>query len=280
LDNLKKIVAFGTTLMAMLPALAQDVGGPEAEETELRRYTVEVIIFRYAQDVSVGSEVFSPDEPESEVEPGLEADAAEGPESEPPPPVEESVIETLEQSEPMPDTELVLLEEDDYSLTDVLDKLDLLDVYEPLMHFGWTQAALEQEQTPPLDLMTLGVPPAELAGTFTLYLGRYLHLVVDLQLDAVTPGEETLEELEEPLEVVPTYGDYRSLGETFDSVDDEPAPGPVRYRITEDRIVKNGDLRYFDHPKFGVLARVTRVEDAAEVVDETAVEELLGYPPE
>ena len=25
--------------------------------------------------------------------------------------------------------------------------------------------------------------------------------------------------------------------------------------------MKNGELRYFDHPKFGVLAKITRVEE-------------------
>jgi hypothetical protein len=35
----------------------------------------------------------------------------------------------------------------------------------------------------------------------------------------------------------------------------------VRYRITEDRIMRDGDIRYFDHPRFGMLARVTRVPD-------------------
>ncbi len=28
--------------------------------------------------------------------------------------------------------------------------------------------------------------------------------------------------------------------------------------------MKNGELRYFDHPKFGVLAKVTRVEEPEE----------------
>ena len=51
--------------------------------------------------------------------------------------------------------------------------------------------------------------------------------------------------------------------------------GPVRYRIQEDRIVRNNDIRYFDHPKFGVIAKVTRVEKEDE---ETQVEspELVG----
>ena len=42
---------------------------------------------------------------------------------------------------------------------------------------------------------------------------------------------------------------------------DEPVSYPVRYRIEEDRIFRNGELRYFDHPKFGVLAKITRVEE-------------------
>jgi hypothetical protein len=38
--------------------------------------------------------------------------------------------------------------------------------------------------------------------------------------------------------------------------------------------MKNGELRYFDHPKFGLLARVSRVEEEEPPEDG----ELLGYP--
>ena len=34
-------------------------------EMELRRYTVEVIIFRYAEDVAAVGELFLPDEPQT-----------------------------------------------------------------------------------------------------------------------------------------------------------------------------------------------------------------------
>ena len=51
----------------------------------------------------------------------------------------------------------------------------------------------------------------------------------------------------------------------------------MRFRIQEDRIVKNGETRYFDHPKFGVVAKVTRVEEEEPVDDEFAKSrELLG----
>ena len=52
----------------------------------------------------------------------------------------------------------------------------------------------------------------------------------------------------------------------------------MRYAIREDRIFKSGDLRYFDHPKFGVLAKITRVEEEPEEALESAETELLGYP--
>ncbi len=49
---------------------------------------------------------------------------------------------------------------------------------------------------------------------------------------------------------------------------------PVYYRISEDRILRNGEVRYYDHPKFGLLAKVTRVEAEAPANPG----ELLGYP--
>ena len=66
------------------------------------------------------------------------------------------------------------------------------------------------------------------------------------------------------------FGDSRSSASSA-----EMGPAPVRYRITEDRIFKSGDLRYFDHPKFGVLAKITRVEEPE--VDEYEPE-LIGQP--
>lgn len=35
---------------------------------------------------------------------------------------------------------------------------------------------------------------------------------------------------------------------------------PVYYRIREDRIVRNGELRYYDHPRFGAVAKITRID--------------------
>jgi len=244
-------------LLAFLPAGAQErLGDLEIEEPELRRYTVEVIIFRYAQDVSTGSEIFPPDEPPvtlpSEEEGMAFADTLPLP------------VETT--PEPLPDTELVLLDAADYQLGDILDRMRRLDVYEPVMHFGWTQATWPEEQTAPVPLHRFARPPPELDGDITLYLSRFLHLVVDLKLEAPKVRTFNTDEQER-------LGDTQTVGELLGELD---AQAPVYYRLREDRILKNGELRYFDHPKFGVLAKVTRIEEE-EAGD---VNELLGYGTE
>jgi hypothetical protein len=250
-----------TLLLIALPlaaVLAQDDLGDGIPET--RRYTVEMIIFRYAQDVSIGTEIFPGDKPATNdllvtEEPDL---------------IDDEPVEEIPRF--YRDIDFVLLAEDDYSMGDILRRLERLDVYEPLMHFGWTQATWPDDDTRPIKLESMGRLPQGLDGTLRLYLGRYLHLVVDLELAGPdTPGDSS-----SPL----VYGDYRSLNNLRDGGE----PGPVRYRIEENRILRSGELRYFDHPKFGALARVTRVEETPEEADDeisdNADTELLGYPPE
>ena len=252
-------------LSLVFPALtlAQDVFD-ETEEVEIRRYTVEVIIFRYAQDVGVGSEVFLPDEPQVPEDPEDEDDIDSLDELAVEPAVApEPALDLEEEEEALPDIELVLLEEDDYQLLEAFERLERLDAYEPLMHFGWTQAAWPEDQTEAIPLHLFARPPDALNGSLKLYLGRYLHLVADLQLQA--PDDAS---------------DHDRPESGFDGntipqeVVGELITPPVIYRISEDRILRNGELRYFDHPRFGILARATRVEETE--VPEPG--ELLGYP--
>ena len=235
---MKKLTYSLLSLLLILPAVAQEPAD-DIEEQEIRRYTVEIIVFKYAEDVSSGSEVFLGDKIEFD-EDELEI-------------LELRPFRSVGDFKPLPDIEFVLLEEEDYQLTEALGRLQRLDAYEPIMHFGWTQATWPEEQTEPLSLYRFATPPADLHGSLTLYLSRYLHLVVDLQLDNPVAS---------PL-------DYSTI---------QPQRGPVRYVINENRILKNGELRYYDHPKFGVLAKVTRVEEEGEEDPEES--ELLGYGPE
>ncbi len=269
MTNLAMLATLIALPLLTAAAMAQETLDAEAvEEEEIRRYTVEMIIFSYAQDVATGSEIFVADEP-----PLLEDPLGELPEDSQE--ERQPEVEVLPQIEGDSETELdetgedkyalVLLAEEDYTLGDALDEMERLDVYQPLMHFGWTQPTLPEEDTVALELQTLAMPPQGLAGSLTLYLSRYLHLVVDLQLD----------------EADSTTPDYIFGGYDLHHYD-EPDSYPVRYRITENRIIRNGELRYFDHPKFGVLARITRYEKEQEPAPEELFEEteLLGYDGE
>lgn len=245
--------------MLSWPALAQDPALPADEQAEeIRRYTVEVIIFSYAEDVSVGTEIFVPEVPQ--IVAALPDDG------------EEIVFDDTTMTEVVPEEpgqsgelmaaefEIVRLEQEDFTLTDAMERLERLDAYRPLMHFGWTQPTRPDEETASIALNRFDQPPPGLKGELTLYLGRYLHFVVDLTLDDRSAPDAS----QYPAQ--PEYafedGAYR-FGDTASFVDEpvEAISGRIRFRINEDRIIKNGEIRYYDHPKFGVIARVTRVEE-------------------
>ena len=257
-------------------ALAQDTL-EEDKQLDLRRYTVEIIIFSYAQNVSTGSEIFPPDVP-LDVEIMDDIPLGEGLadtstlESIPEVAAEPEAVEDPEDETP-DKYELVMLAEEDFGLVETYEHLERLDAYEPLMHFGWTQPTYPDEEVEARPLSSFATPPAGLEGELTMYLSRYLHLAVKLQLDesfAEEPVEDELERTTIRSSFDDGYYDYDR---------EEPVSYPVRFRIDEDRIFRNGELRYFDHPKFGVLAKITRVEeeetdpDADEFTDDM---EMLG----
>jgi hypothetical protein len=247
-------------LALVAPVWAQQTE-EEIGEPEIRRYTVEMIVFRYAQDVSVGSEQFRPDEPE----PAPEF-------SEPMAIVDPEPAEPADEPGPLPDMEFTLLAREDYQLVETYQRMRRLDVYEPVMHFGWTQATWPEEQTDPIPLHRFARPPADMDGTLTLYLSRFLHLVVDLSVKLPDVAGVSGDDIDR-------RSRSRTVGDLLSTMEqDGRSPMPTYYRIQEDRIFKNGDLRYFDHPKFGVLAKITRVEETEE--DQSSNGELLGYGPE
>ena len=277
-------VAFCVAVIALatsvLPAFAQQdaelLPGEETGETvePIRRYTVELIIFSYGKGASAGTEIWVPDEAASELAPDPTGNDSFEPDlfAFPGPGEVLEEIAALAIARRYMDLELVLLDTDTFTMNGIYDKLVELDAYEPIMRAGWTQPTYEKDVTASIGLRTLGDPPPGLDGTLMLYLGRYLHLVVDLTMDRDPP-------LASPPEAtsasVLTFGDSRIQNE-YELIDQygELLPPPIRYRIFEDRIMKNGDIRYFDHPKFGVIAKITRVEEAEEeIIDDT--EDLL-----
>lgn len=232
----------------MASAFAQDNEPPaETDAVEVpRHYAVEVIIFEYREDVGVGTEVFVAERIQPEPEPADDTTAEPEPSAELEPstrPVYPFSARTLSRAE--------------LTMGETLGRLERLDAYEPLMYFGWVQPTIPAEQTPELPLARFGRVPAGLDGSIKLYLNRFLHLVVDVSL-AAPPGAESAASPYADYDeaAVPTYGDARGADESGYAV-----YLPLRYRIAEDRIMKNGETRYYDHPKFGVIAKVTRIEE-------------------
>lgn len=231
------------TLLATATA-AQDVVNDE--NVELRRYSVEMIIFSYAQDVGTGSEVFTPKRSNEDLlqdvvlEGNVFSDDLSNSEG-----ISEPAAPTS-QPRKLP-SEIVVLPSDQFTMHKIYDEMRRLGVYEPLMHFGWTQVTLPEDESDARPLSSFATPPSGLDGELTLYLSRYLHLNVDLKLDAAGQSRQT---------------------NSFEYSE------PVRYHIAENRILRNGELRYFDHPKFGVLAKIMRVEEEKDPLDEP---ELFGF---
>jgi hypothetical protein len=86
--------------------------------------------------------------------------------------------------------------------------------------------------------------------------------------------------LEQAADLVDPRGSDDSANAFRDHGDAAPfdpvSQGPVRFRIFENRIFKSGDLRYFDHPKFGVLAKITRDEEPGDEEGESGLVGKLG----
>jgi hypothetical protein len=268
------------TLVLLSPfAVAQQQQAPgavalEEEQEPVRRYSVELIVFEYL-DRAGDNELFLPDMPAPgdgpeepyAAEPSGDADiqgpgygdqlpaAADLPDAETgDAEARDLYLEPLEEIPTLENAGFEILDPADYVLNDAYRRLERLDAYRPLMHGAWIQPALEHDESLPMQLRRIGDPPLRLNGTVTLYLSRFLHLVVDVALEEKSPlRPDALDER------IPYYGDNR--GNRRFGINPAFVTPSVFYRIQDDRIMRSGDLRYFDHPKFGVLAKVMRIEE-------------------
>lgn len=233
---------------------------PAAVTEQPVRYTVEVIIFTYADTSSAGNEVFTPPAPlpdspfDDAATGGLEGPVFDD-RTRSPQPEAEGAAESgpLREIPARARIELTRLEPEAFRMQETWRKLRQLDAYRPILHAAWTQTTHEKSVSPALPLRALSDPPLGLDGSISLYRSRFLHLDVELTLDASEYAGEDRRQATDRL-VNPASADGAS-----DEARGLALP-PVRYRIAEDRIMRDGDVRYFDHPRFGMLARVMRVE--------------------
>jgi len=207
---------------------------PPAAPAE-RRYLVEVIIFNYRGAISSGGELWQR-ESQIQFDPDMYATTPEYSVTTTVP--ENPNPETRADENPVRYTELK-------HLSPYLQKLSSDPGYELITKIAWTQPLFEKReavQVPvaasPPDALASGQPYAPInppvTGNIQVYENRLLFVDIDISVEIPTE--------------VPDFSQASS------------ARPPGVYRIQEKRRVKLNELHYFDHPFFGALVRVSRVE--------------------
>jgi len=195
-----------------------------------------------------------------------------------------------------------LLADDELTLTEAAETLASSSKYIRIMHIAWRQPVSAKEDAqavyihsnlgqialePPPALieidklmappelierpLLLGVPQEieteeseagplrTIDGTIRLHLGRYLHLEVDLLYRNQT----------EPM-----------ASNTFYMLGEEEQPQTL-FRMHQTRRMRSGELHYFDHPMFGVLALITPYElPEPEIAEPEITEEEISVSEE
>lgn len=152
------------------------------------------------------------------------------------------------------------LEADELALLDEFGRIESLDAYTPLVHGGWEQNGLPEEEAVPIDMSEFGsVNPR---GTIRLHMSRYLHISADLAYRHGLPplaANAANRFADSPLPAQAAPAPANSPGRS--GVYGErafPAPQSApEYYLFEQRRILRGELNYFDHPAFGLLLQIT-----------------------
>lgn len=89
--------------------------------------------------------------------------------------------------------------------------------FRPLLHLGWTQAALDSDEAGWVPIRGQAEDGTRVDGRARLTVNRYLHLRLEITANIPEKGE---------------------------------------FRMQQSRRMKSGELHYFDHPEFGVLVLI------------------------
>ncbi len=261
-------IAAAQSFLEPLPTALSGENGEEA----LPRYQIEIIAFAY-HDFDPSEESFeqaprgtlldllapdlfeteAPDAPDPE---SLELEAFPDPaqfeldtfSTEPvnePPPIEQADEDLVEPDFFEDGLWYRLLTNEQLELVDEFERLDRLDAYTPLVHGGWIQEGLPEEDAIPFELSFLGVFNPR--GTIRLHVSRFLHVRLDLRYQSDAP-------------IVP------SAPRSFDRL--AQFDFPPRYELSVQRLTRSGELHFFDHPAFGVLVLVQPLPEEPETLEE------------
>jgi hypothetical protein len=277
LATLATLVAAGPLAAQQEPAAGPLAAGQDEAAEPLDQYRVELIVFAYGDALAGTTEDWSApteDEPE-DGPPDDDADAdadGETGDGATPEPASDRSAENARQDRPAgapasaqdadtaagtadgepeePVFRFMPLPEEALQLKDLYRRLAGTNGYEPLLHVAWQQPGYEPADARPLDLSRLAELPERLRGEARLYRSRFLHLELQLELLSAPRGD------------LPARGTQQPLPQAGGMAEGEPlaALAPDVYRLSERRKLRSGELHYYDHPRYGVVAKVTPVE--------------------
>ena len=153
-------------------------------------------------------------------------------------------LEDAEEPKPRRETQIIE-DEEQWQLADLIERINESRDFQLLTYQVWQQDGVLFDETEPFVLHTLNNDEGLLEGTATLSLSRFLHLL--LEIDWLPRAKN---------EGFPLYRGLAGL-----------VAKPTPYTISESRLMQRGDIHYFDHPLFGVVALITRVEEPEPELD-------------
>ncbi|WP_405220148.1 CsiV family protein [Lentisalinibacter sediminis] len=260
--------ALAVLLVAAGPVSAQEQAAPgsaagtvpadtDADEA-LEQFRVELIVFEYGDSLAGTTEDWSaPPDPVEDTatvdgaETGTEADTEADTEAAETGETGETGIAGDPPEEPV--FRFMPLPEEELELGELYRRLGNTDGYEPLLHVAWQQPGYDPETARSLDLSRLAELPDGLQGEARLYRSRFLHLELDLELWSEPQSALPAPQSATPTPLFPDRG-RSDPGEPLEAL------APDVYRLNERRKLRSGELHYYDHPRYGVLAKVTPVE--------------------
>lgn len=233
-------------------------------------YSVEVIIFRYLDQASVENELFdnniTPIDAYKETavikkqSVSYSNTALDNKEN-----ISEQIINNIIRTVPS-DREILfnIIPNNLLSLKSDNDRLKRIRVYEPIIWNGWQQILTSNELTPEIKLRRLKNTLGQFGGYLKFYesSGGKLRLAVDIYMQDEQVNQAKL------------------IGQTFPNnlakIADEPLIS--KYPLSDDKEMKLDEIRYFDHPKYGILAKISKIQpsETNEIRTEVEIKPAFG----
>ena len=230
-----RIVLFLFLILCNFNLRAQNNNSPSDSPSQ----QIEIIIFEYLDHNSSGNEVFNKIEENYQLEKEIPNNQNQ----------EDTSIEVGLLTSEFKEVSISLVpiarqialkisQRKSLNMSAIYNRLNRLRVYEPVIWGGWEQRLTNEQNAFPVNLRSIKNTLGKFDGNIKFYesSGGRLRLSVDI-------------EMYEKIEISANESD----GELHEQIINT-------YKISNDKEMRYDELRYFDHPKFGLIAKIQKQE--------------------